>query len=245
MQIEEALSLLNIDHPINESKLNSSYRIKSLEYHPDRLTGNNEMFLKVQEAYNILKEADNIGDLLFIDTFTTSFPNPMNVPINEKCIDRNKKYSFTIPIKLYEFYYNKMKTVKLKLESGEKIIDFYPINTRKIDNIYVRPRIINETDDLTLYNGQLIKLIKISLSEFLYKTEFEVQLFKDKFTVKRTRIENDKLVYFTDTDFSVKVPGKGLLLPNGNRNDLIIKFMVIIVKKDFIEYADEVINAFP
>jgi hypothetical protein len=57
MNTEEACQLLNISlSEINKEILKQKYRIAILKYHPDRLGGNSEEFIKVKEAYELLQK---------------------------------------------------------------------------------------------------------------------------------------------------------------------------------------------
>lgn len=225
MLVSEAIDILGLSE-ITQKEIERNYRKKILQYHPDRNTGDTNLFLRVQEAYNILQTANNQGDLLFKSVFSEMVKN------------------LTIPIDIKDFYYNKFKVVKINVNGNEMSIDFYPISTRSVNGIQIQPRIINNTSDLLIQGNDLVKIIKISLSDFLYKTSFPVVIFKEKFSIKRKLLESNKIIYFGESEFSITIPDKGFLNPDGTRGKLIVKFLVMILKSTLSENKKNIKDSF-
>ncbi len=50
-----SMELLEIEPPLTIENLKCQYRKKALEYHPDKPSGNAEMFIKIKDAFDTLE----------------------------------------------------------------------------------------------------------------------------------------------------------------------------------------------
>ena len=55
--MNEALNILGLHSDYTDEDLSKAYRHMVKKYHPDKYKGNTDMFLKVKEAYDLLKFA--------------------------------------------------------------------------------------------------------------------------------------------------------------------------------------------
>jgi curved DNA-binding protein CbpA len=60
MKIQDALNLLNLTGTVSKSDIKKAYRTASLKYHPDRNPAGKEMMQAINEAYEALKDLEEV-----------------------------------------------------------------------------------------------------------------------------------------------------------------------------------------
>jgi curved DNA-binding protein CbpA len=81
MNVNRALELLELKRPFNENELKKNYYKKCLQYHPDKNKDGTEMFKKIQESYELLRNKDFTDDNRKED-INLSYINMLNEYIN-------------------------------------------------------------------------------------------------------------------------------------------------------------------
>lgn len=88
MNLYEAKEILELQDGYSEDDVKKNYRRLIMKYHPDKLNGSSEMFIKVQEAYKeVLRPADNVDFIknifkIFVPNFKKETPK-IKVTIQE------------------------------------------------------------------------------------------------------------------------------------------------------------------
>lgn len=263
MDYDQAITLLDLPTNFNESQLNSAFRKKSLQYHPDRIGGDSGLFNDLNDALNILKELPDISDIIFMQTM---FPmGEMNNYNKAEIVSNNAKVSeiieeptiYTIPITIKDYYYGKSKKIKLSHKEKEIKLTYNPISNKKFyekENIILRTRILDDENNEYLYdktqNGnRLIRYWKISLYEYLYSRKLKVKIFNEILEIERNIGGNhENVAYFTEKDFNIYIDQHGFYTSdkkNKKRGSLLIKLIIIASKEDLENNREPVEDAFP
>lgn len=256
MEVDKALTLLELPNDFDEKDLDKAFRRKSLQYHPDRIGGSSELFSELNEAFGLLKELPDLSDIVFMQTMFSGMNNnyyhePQTAQIEE--LEPIMKY--TIPITIKDYYYNKGKRIKvLNNKNEEVVLTYFPCQEKKHfkeHNILFKTRITDDDEDVQGEyaigdSNLLIRYWKVSLSEFLYEEDLKVRVFNEEITVKRQiGGSHDLISYITERDMNIIVDGHGFYDNELTRGALLIKLIVLISREDLEENKKNMDEVFP
>lgn len=264
MEVEQALTLLELPNNFDEKDLDKAFRRKSLQYHPDRIGGSSELFSELNEAFGLLKELPDLSDIVFMQTMFSGINNnyyqePQSAQIEELSNSSSEKepiMKYTIPITIKDYYYNKGKRIKvLNNKNEEVVLTYFPCQDKKHfkeHNILFKTRITDDDEDMQGEyaidsSNMLIRYWKVSLSEFLYEEDLKVRVFNEEITVKRQiGGSHDLISYITERDMNIIVDGHGFYDNDKEqtRGLLLIKLIVLISREDLEDNKKNVKDAF-
>lgn len=139
--METYYHLLNVSHTASPDEIKKQYRKLSLLHHPDRPCGNNEMFKKISEAYEVLSDTHKK------QMYDTRFKN-VDLPIEKVGVDPFVNHTRTLTIQLdvtfEQSYSGCSKPIKL-----ERFVN----QTVETETIYVDvPRGIDDNEVIIIPN---------------------------------------------------------------------------------------------
>ena len=176
--------ILAIDFDCEDEIIKKNYHKLCKQYHPDKSNGNNEKFIEIQTAYEVLsnKESRRLYDfkrLFNYDDFTEEDFNLLN-KYYESFINSNeyklmKLLYKSIPDNIINNIYNRFKKHKSKeLIPLEKTIDIRDLNKTFIINL-----VISQSDKI----NKPLKIIYVSTKNgiyYLYLREYKNIILNNK-----------------------------------------------------------------
>ena len=237
-------NILNINKNASQYEIRKAYIKLAKKYHPDKTKiNNNNEFIKINKAYNNLKNNNNnnnFNKILFYKIFQILINNI--IKFNE-----NKDKIIIINYSLEEIYNNSIKTIIYKRLNKENILENINIKINLNSNNYNNQILIfkqygnikvNKIDysDLIIIlkekkhelykrnNFDLIIDINLSLKEaLLCNTKLKIPLLDDTYIIYNIH----KVIY---PDYFKIIKNKGLKIKNNLYGNLILKFKIIFPK---------------
>lgn len=190
MEIDEAYEILEVNKFVSIDDIKKSYKRLCLKYHPDKQNGDENKFIKIQKAYELLKleHDNNINFYILLAYFIQSLSTKMSknivmsieVPIEDIYNKLVKKIKYTY---FNEFLRKDSRVVYLELDNCkdsytvEGYGDFNPVSG-EFEDLVIKMEITNN-------NFEHLHINKILNSEDIYTT-VKINIYEYFFGLKRS-----------------------------------------------------------
>jgi len=181
--------------------------------------------------------------------------------------------TYTIPITIRDYYYNKGKRIVVLNNNNEKVsLEYKPCYNKKYyekENIMfktriceaderaerVRPEATSErsgrgpktNNEFTIENSILVKHVNISLADFLYEKKLKVRVFNEELTIERQLGGPDNEIYCINANnFDILLENKGFYKDpiKKIRNNLIVRLNVLSHRQDIQDNEENMYESF-
>lgn len=214
--------ILSVSKNATQTEIKQSYKKLILQHHPDK-GGNDEIFKKIQEAY------ETLGDPEKRMVYDNPKPTHHGIHINFQNGFMNIVREFQKPIQQIkisttfdEMYNNFTKEIELPYNIKFK----YPLFRKHLQlqgepcNFLIRNEIKDMPERFEIVNNfDLLIHQKITFYEALNGLHFSVELPNEILNFHKTQIIKDQDIF--------SIPNKGLLKNEYHRGNLLIKFVLI------------------
>lgn len=165
MDILKCYDLLNISLNANDDEIKKAYKKKSLECHPDKNGGDNEKFIELTNAYEMIIKYKNVSMnfYFFIFLFNSIF---------------KKHITLNITIKLEDIYYNNIKKIvynryneNFDIINETLYLDLFDYNEQYIIKNKGDYNIFTKNYNDLIINITLLKHEKIYINDIINKYE--------------------------------------------------------------------------
>jgi DnaJ-class molecular chaperone len=246
-------NLLNINKNATKEEIKKSYYKLAKQYHPDRNSGDDTKFKKINKAYTILiddekkKEYENENNLKFFADNLNQFHcfsknffenknrlNNLSIPdilktfMDTSTHKKNKKNKYTILVSFNDVYKNKIK--KIKMNNKYYFIPLYK-REYEIDNniFYINIKSNSKFNIIDDYD------IEHTINISLYEALFEKHILIYNPTEELLRVNINKSI-LNNNDFFIKNQGLPLDENGYKRGNMYLNFNIIypeIIDKDY------------